>query len=120
MKVITENEIIIKKVGNGLYSSAIGPSTQPDTSKGGGFLDKAKDLIGSGKVKGTVDSAKGLAGSLGIGKGKSKPGARLPEVQVTDNTPAKKAPMSTGMKIGIGLGIVAVLGGIYYFVTKKK
>ncbi len=120
MKVITENEIIIEKAGKGIYSSAIGPKTQPDTSKAGNLFGKAKDLIGSGKVKGTVDSAKGLAGSLGIGKGKGKSGTRLPEVQGTDNTPAKKAPMSTGMKIGIGVAIVAVLGGIYYFVTKKK
>ena len=43
------------------------------------------------------------------------------EVQTIQETPLEeKSGLSKGAKIGIGIGAVVILGGILYFVSKKK
>jgi hypothetical protein len=105
MKVITENEIIVKKgdnMGDRFWSPATG------SKKKGSLIDKAKGLIGSGKVQGVL-------AALNQGQG----GMNTSVAPIAPPEPEKKG-MSTGAKIGIGVGIAAVIGAIIYFVKKGK
>ena len=99
MKVITENDIIIQKGDNmsNIYSAV----------NGGKLKDKAKALVGSGKVAGVLAALSG--GNNGQGGNTPAP-APIPE----------KKKMSIGVKIAIGVGALALIGGIIYLVKKKK
>lgn len=100
MKVITDNPIIVQKNGQiSEYSNAGGDKLK----------DKAKGLVGSGKVKGLLDLFGG--GSTGNTGGNSTPPAP---------TPVAKPKMKTGTKVLIGVGSALVIGAIIYFVTRKK
>jgi hypothetical protein len=37
----------------------------------------------------------------------------------TDTTTPEKEPMSLGVKIGIGAGVLALIGGVIYFIKKR-
>ena len=43
----------------------------------------------------------------------------VPNNPLAESQKTYKPPMSTGMKVGIGVGAVAVLGGLAWFVTRK-
>lgn len=105
MKVITENTIIVQKGSNvqGFWSSANGKQK-------GNLGGKAKDFVKGGGVQNLLDSLQG-------GRNQSGPA----EVSPTPApAPAKKKGLSTGAKIGIAVGVVALIGVGYYFYTKKK
>lgn len=98
MKVITDKKIIVQKGHNAEYSNAGGDKLK----------DKAKGLVGSGKVKGLLDLFGGSTGNTG--------GTYTPPAP----TPAAKPKMKTGTKVLIGVGSALVIGAIIYFVTRKK
>lgn len=100
MKVITENEIIVLKDGTS-YKEQFSPAT------GKGVKDKLKGLVGSGKVQGVL-------AALGNGQNSA------PATTVTMAPPPEKKGMSTGVKIGIGAGVLLVGVGIWYFGFHKK
>ncbi len=100
MKVLTDNEIIVQK----------GPGGDQYYNAGGKIKDKLKGLVGSGKVQGVLAALGG--GNNGQG-GVVAPTAPEPK-------PSKPKGMSTGMKVGIGLGVAALVGIIIYVVVKKK
>lgn len=107
MRIITENEIVVQKGPNspGMYSAATGKKKKI----GGGIVDKAKGLVGSGKVQGAL----ALFGNSNSA-GQPSQIDTLPPPE-----PAKKG-WSTGAKIGVGLGAATVLGLIFYFATRPK
>ncbi len=73
--------------------------------------EKAKAIAGTVKESGLIDS---FLNKIGANKGQS-----APEVTI-DLPPEGKKPMSTGAKIGIGVGVAALLGGIIYYAVKKR
>jgi hypothetical protein len=102
MKIITENDVIIQGGENGKYSNAFG--------------DKIKGLVGSGKVKGFLEK---LSGG---GAGGSTPSDTIASGEMNSaplTKPAKKG-MSTGAKVGIAVGAILVITGIWYFGFHKK
>ncbi len=106
MKIITENEILVERQGTNMdyfYSPASGSK-----KKKGSLMDKAKGLVGSGKVQGVL-------AALG---NNNAPAPTTVEVGPPP-APAKKK-MSTGVKIGIGVGAALLLGAAYYFLVHKK
>lgn len=105
MKVITENEIIVQKGTN--MDQIYSPANGWDKLK-----EKAKGLVGSGKVSGALNALQGGGTSPGITNTPPPP----------PPPPALKKPkMSNGAKIGIAVAAVAIIGvGIYLFVKKKK
>lgn len=101
MKVITDNPIIVQKNGQNTdeYSNA----------KGDKLKDKAKGLVGSGKVKGLLDLfGTGSTGNTGVNSPTPAP------------TPSAKPKMKTGAKVLIGVGAALIIGAAIYFVTRKK
>mgnify|MGYP001591576902 CR=1 FL=1 len=99
MKIITDNEVIVQ--GEGDYSDA----------NDGKLKGKAKDLVGSGKVKGLLDLfGGGNTGNTGAGYTQPDP----------TPLPVTKKKMSTTTKVLIGVGALALVGGIIYLVTRKK
>jgi hypothetical protein len=119
MKIITAYPIIEngKLVGNKIaantlnYSSANG---KPKKKKGG--------LVGSGKVKGFLEKSGGVATALAgiLGGGAAAASQDSAPVLTTEEVKPPKKPMSTGVKIAIGVGIAAVLGLGVYFVMKSN
>jgi len=103
MRILTENELIIQKGGRNAdnYWSANGSK-----KKGKGLADKAKGLVGSGKVQGVLAALSTPQNSGPID---------------TSYTPeGVKGGMSIGAKIGIGVGVALVIGVGIYFLTKPK
>jgi len=72
------------------------------------LLKKGVELIGSGKVSGTIQALRG-------GRPRKPASAPMPPPP-----PPPPTGLSMGAKIGIAVGGVAVLGAIIYFATKKK
>lgn len=84
---------------------------------------KRQELVGSGKVKGFLEklggASTGLAGVLGGISQPQQESVSAPQEVLPPPAPEKK-PLSMGAKIGIGVGIAAVLGIGAYFLMKKK
>lgn len=106
MRVITENDIIVQKGARveGFWSAASGKK------KGGGLGAKAKDFVKGGGVQNLLDSLQG---------GRTQP-SNVDVAPTPPPSPPKKKGLSTGAKIGIAVGVVAILGIGYYLYTKKK
>lgn len=119
MKIITAYPIIEngKLVGNKVAANTLNYSSVSGKKKKGG------GLVGSGKVKGFLDKLGGvstaLGGVLGAGTAASQSQDSAPVLTTEEVKPPKK-PMSTGVKIAIGVGIAAVLGLGVYFVMKSN
>lgn len=110
MKIITDNQIIVegkdsKNIDD--YYNAGGKE-----KKKGATGSKIKDFISSGKAGAVLTALSNPGGATG-GTG-SDYTAPLPAP-----TPAKKK-MTTTTKVLIGVGSALVLGGILYFVLRKK
>ena len=104
MNVITENSIIIQRKGKPLDAF-----WSPASGKVKG---KVKDFVQSGKAQSILDT-------LLQGRGNSQGPTDVTPTAPTP-PPAKKG-LSTGAKIGIAVGIAAVIGvGIYLYKHKKK
>lgn len=106
MRVITENDIIVQKGTRteGFYSAANGKKNRD-------IAGKAKNFVQSGGVQNLLDSLQG---------GRNQPGpVNVSPAPAPAPAPTKKG-LSTGAKIGIAVGVVAILGIGYYLYTKKK
>ena len=102
MKIITENQILVE--GKDSRSGDDYSSFNWD-----GLKDKAKGLVGSGKVTGVLGALSGNTGNANVGGGSPLP----------PPPPAKKK-MTTTVKVLIAVGGLALIGGIIYFIKKKK
>jgi hypothetical protein len=118
MKIITAYPIIEngKLVGNKVAANTLNYSSANGKKKKGG------GLVGSGKVKGFLDKLGGVSTALGgvLGAGAAAPSQDSAPVLTTEEVKPPKKPMSTGVKIAIGVGIAAVLGLGVYFVMKSN
>jgi hypothetical protein len=74
----------------------------------------AARLNRSGAKLGYAEAQKVIAGNIGQGDD-----AMLRALSADTGSPEKEG-MSTGAKIAIAVGALAVVGGIIYFVMKKK
>lgn len=113
MKVITAYPVIKngKVISDNFTTNTMNySSAEGDKMDFQALLQKGKELIGSGKVKSVIDTIKGL----GIGKNRTQPMPPPPPL------PPEPKGLSTGAKIGIAVGGVAVLGLVIYLATKKK
>lgn len=96
------------------------PSVEEQTkmAKAGKIWEKGKGWVTSGKAKNFLDNAKGLFG--GLFGGEQTPVDSGSQYVAPTPTPEAKKGLSKGAKIGIAVGVVAVLGFIIYKATKKK
>ena len=110
MKIITENDILVQNPNRNMdwfWSPASGKK------KGGGLMDKAKGLVGSGKVQGVL-------AALSNNQGGSQ---NIQPIQSAPLPPEKKGlSKSAKWGIGIGIGVVVLVGGylLYKKYGKKK
>jgi hypothetical protein len=101
------------------------PATDPNLAstdaKGktnpGHFWDKAKGVWVKAKDAGLVDQATGWLSNLFGGSSQPSTSSNAP---VNTNDPGPKPGMSKGMKIGLVVGGIAVLGIIIYAATRPK
>lgn len=127
MKVITGNPIIIndRMVSNrSMYLSANGKTTtaKPQAKPADSKMSKEEAIA---KAKAGFESARqagifqkgGLRNWLGGG---AQPVGDTTIVTTTPPPPPQKEGMSTGAKIGIAVGVLAVVGIIIYAVKKGK
>jgi hypothetical protein len=112
MKIITAYPVIEngKVISNNFTTNTMNYAS----AEGGKFdwsklLQQGKELIGSGKVSNVIQSVRGLKGT--------KPSAKP---QLPPPPPPPPPGLSTGAKIGIAVGGVAVLGLIVFLATRKK
>jgi hypothetical protein len=130
MKVITNAPILTNVSSNYDIASAdfsgVNGTTEPSQTeklakeKQGLTWDKITGGWTKAQESGMVDTLLGL-----FGKGRqtqNTTGTYNPLVQPTGNLTTEKEDegMSTGMKIGLAIGGVAVVGAIIYFATRKK
>lgn len=131
MKVITNAPILTNVSGNydiasADFSGANGTPPSPSSSdvekakKEGFDWDKATGTWKKVQDSGALDYIAGL-----LGKRNQQPtqtysggGINYSVIPVDDET--KEEGLSTGMKIGLAVGGVAVIGAIIYFATRKK
>jgi hypothetical protein len=122
MKVITAYPVIQdgKEVSDSFvtntmnYSSSDGMPAQGSGSKFQNLLKQGAALIGSGKVTGAIQSIRDVRDTA---RGGVKP---APAKEQLPPPPPPKKGLSTGAKIGIAVGAVAVLGTIAYFLLRNK
>lgn len=113
MKIITAYPIIEngKVVGNKIAANTLNYSSANGKKKGG-------KLAGSGKVKGFLEKAGGVATGLATVLGGAAVAAPSQEAAPIMPIEEPKKPMSTTTKVLIGVGVAAVLGLGVYFVMK--
>ena len=102
---------------NPVYSNLKGKKTAEQKKETRGKLwEKTKNVYGKAKESGLLQGLENLALKQG------GTGATDPSTVVDLKTPSgdTKPPMSTGMKIGIGVGVIAVGFAIYWFAIRKK
>lgn len=123
MKVITTNPILSSDnfVPSDWYSNANGAvrkarrrQRQAQRQSQGTFGQRAGQGIRNVAQSGLLESIATLAG----GGRATAPSVDMPPVDFTPPPPPKQG-LSTGAKVAIGVGVVAVLGLGIYFVTKK-
>jgi hypothetical protein len=136
MKVITNAPILTNVSGNydiasadfsgangtrPSFSSSRSPSSSDvEKAKREGFdWDKATGNWKKVQDSGVLDFISGLVGKGRQNQSQYNTGNYPPLVPV-DDTKEKEEGMSTGMKIGLAIGGVAVVGAIIYFATRKK
>ena len=138
MKVSTTNPVLIdgvKESDDSYYLSAEGEDTDEFYDADGDDTDefydadgdysnakgkrkkggRLKGLIGSGKVAGALAKAQGVLGALSNQNTQTQPEPYIPTPEPTPT----KTPLSKNAKIGIVVGIVAVVGIIGFIVYKK-
>jgi hypothetical protein len=111
MKIITAYPVIKngKVISDNFTTNTMNyASAEGDKINWNELLKKGSELIGSGKVSGVIQSLRG--GRL------RKPASPPPPPP----PPPPPKGLSTGAKIGIAVGGVAVLGLIVFLVTRKK
>jgi hypothetical protein len=112
MKIITAYPVIEngKVISNNFTTNTMNYSSAEGDKKmdWNALLKKGADLIGSGKVSGAIQALRG-------GRRTRPASAPMPPPP-----PPPPTGLSTGAKIGIAVGGVAVLGLIVYLATKKK
>lgn len=116
MEVVTENTNVVlnnKEIYSSDYSNGDGDGKGAAKLKKGIQFAKDSGLLELG--------ASALKNRLGKGS-PSKKGTPPPPTKKPSSTPkpAPKKGLSTGAKVGIGIGAFVVLGTIIYFATKGK
>lgn len=66
-----------------------------------------------------IDTSSKVGSFLGGLLTQTKPSDEKVEVGTTNKEDEAKKPMSLGVKIGIGLGVLALAGGVIYFIKKR-
>ncbi len=66
-----------------------------------------------------IDTSSKVGSFLGGLLTQTKPSDDKVEVGTTNKEDKAKKPMSLGVKIGIGLGVLALAGGVIYFIKKR-
>jgi hypothetical protein len=111
MKIITAYPVIKngKVISNNFTTNTMNYSSAEGDKKidFNALLKKGVDLIGSGKVSGTIQALRG-------GRPRKPMAAPMPP------PPPPPTGLSKNAKIGIAVGGVAVLGLVIYLVTRKK
>lgn len=128
MKVIT-NAPILTNVGNNYEEEAVFSGvngkkepTQAEKlakEKEGLTWDKITGGWKKAQESGMIDTLLGLFGKGGQTQTQYTAGNYQPVIPV-DDTKEKEEGLSTGMKIALAVGGVAVVGAIIYFATRKK
>ena len=105
---------------NPVYSNLKGKKTAEQKQETRGKLwEKTKNVYGKAKESGLLQGLENLALKQGgSGAVSYDPSAVTDKTLIKDEKP--KEPMSTGMKIGIGVGVLAVGFAIYWFAIRKK
>lgn len=109
MKIITDNQIIIDGKGR----------SDIDDYYNAGGKEKKKGAIG-GKIKDFVSSGKAGAVLTALSNPGSTGGTGADYTAPLPPPPPAKKKMTTTTKVLIGVGSALVLGGILYFVLRKK
>jgi hypothetical protein len=134
MNVLTKNPIIVASNGYSNYTSSTGAmaagaaatSKTPSTSdiekakKEGFDWDKATGTWKKVQESGALDYLASLFGKKNQQPTQAYYGSGTnyqPPVVPVDT---KEKGMSTGMKVGLAIGGIAVVGAIIYFATRKK
>ena len=135
MKVITTNREVVYSSANGesfsyapenptkITGSAaqqmIADANKTNSKKKFDWKGNINKGVQFGKDSGLFDMGKQLiANKLGVQN--ATPTGLTADNTTTTVTVEEKKPMSTTVKVAIGLGIAAVLGFVIYKVTKKK
>ena len=101
---------------NPVYSNLRGKTKEQKKERRGRFFDKARNIYGKASESGILSGVQnlilgGAGGSDGGGGGDQLP--MLPPEEI-------KPPMKTSTKVIIGVGVGAVIFGIYWFAIRKK
>jgi hypothetical protein len=99
------------------YYNAPGDGTDPTGGKGKLIWDKAKGIWTQAKDAGLVDAA--LAFLKNRGQGRNL-GQNQPVLPPLPPPPPPPKEMSVGLKIGLIVGGVAVVGAVLYFLLRDK
>jgi hypothetical protein len=105
------------KIG-GFFNRGTNPDGTKSTSKFGSWFKTNKSQIGqiSGKLAGGLLSRKGLGGK------QNQSGYDIPQQQGMVNKQDGgnvNEPMSMGVKLAIGSGVILLIGGVVYLMRKK-
>lgn len=100
---------------NPVYSNLKGKTAEQKKERRGRFFDKAKNVYGKAQESGILSGVQNLI--LG-GSGGSGGGAY--DMPPPPPPPEVKPPMKTSTKVLIGVGVGAVIFGIYWFAIRKK
>ena len=99
---------------NPVFSNARGKSKGQRKERRGRIGEKAKNILGKAKDAGILAGIGNLLTNTGSQNETSQAPIEQPQVE-----PPKK-PMGLGLKIGIGISVLAVVGAIYWFGIRKK
>jgi hypothetical protein len=99
---------------NPVYSNLGGKTKEEKKQRRARFFDKAKNVYGKASDSGILAGVQNLilGGAGGSGGGSNE----IPPPPPADVKP----PMKTSTKVLIGVGVGAVIFGIYWFAIRKK
>jgi hypothetical protein len=107
--------MISVETSNPVFSNVTGKTKEQKKENRGKVWEKTKNVYTKAKDSGILQGLENLA--LGNKNATSTDSGSADNY--TPTTPSKE-PMSTGMKVGIGVGILAIGFGIYWFGFRKK
>lgn len=104
---------------NPVYSNLMGKTAKQKAERRKRLKDKAKNLYGKAQESGILSGVQNLilGGSGGSGGGDTNLGGGGNNEYTASQ---EKTPMKTSTKVLIGVGVGAVIFGIYWFAIRKK
>jgi hypothetical protein len=110
--------MISVETNNPVFSNVGGKTPEQKKEARGKAWEKTKNVYGKAKESGLLQSLENLA-LKGKGTGATDMNATITLPDPNATTP--KEPMSKGMKIGLIVGGVAIVGfAVYWFAIRKK